>query len=373
MARHAPDCIVNDLLYADVAALIAPGGTGKTTLILSLAVSVVLGKPFLGLPVERSGPVLILTGEDTREMLVARLRSIAKAMGLDEQELNALRERIIISDLSGSGFRLTTIVDDAVRPAPEIDVLAKEAAKLKLALVVIDPAVSFGVGESRINDAEQALIEAGRRLRRTLDCCVLYVHHTGKANARNGARDQYAGRGGSAFADGARMVHVLQALSHTEWKEKTGLPLGDGEQGLVLARPKISYCPAKPDLYIRRAGYAFSAVAERADRRRDLNAMIEQLVRLVASELGGGSRHSGRSLVGLHGSTDMSRQQMRDALEAALIAGKIVELDLPENERRGRRKTYLALPDNDTAHVPMADGALSKFLGNETDDSPANG
>ncbi len=31
-ARLTPTCIVRDLIYADVAALPAPGGTGKTTL-----------------------------------------------------------------------------------------------------------------------------------------------------------------------------------------------------------------------------------------------------------------------------------------------------------------------------------------------------
>ena len=35
------------------------------------------------------------------------------------------------------------------------------------------------------------------------------VHHVGKGNARNGAVDQYAGRGGSAGADNARFVHIL--------------------------------------------------------------------------------------------------------------------------------------------------------------------
>jgi RecA-family ATPase len=41
------------------------------------------------------------------------------------------------------------------------------------------------------------------------NCCVRYIHHSGKQNGRDKATDQYAGRGGSAFADGCRMVHVL--------------------------------------------------------------------------------------------------------------------------------------------------------------------
>jgi RecA-family ATPase len=65
-------------------------------------------------------------------------------------------------------------------PSPAIDDLIEEARPLAPVLVIIDPAVSFGVGETRVNDAEQGLIEAARRIRAALGCCVRYVHHTGR-------------------------------------------------------------------------------------------------------------------------------------------------------------------------------------------------
>src|SRR5206468_5838994 len=105
-------------------------------------------------------------------------------------------------------------------------------------------AISFGVGEARVNDAEQGLIEVARRIRRELGCCVRYVHHSGKANAHEKMLDQYAGRGGSTMADGACMVAVLQPLSGEEWAKLAGVPLLDGETGMVLARPKLSLQPA---------------------------------------------------------------------------------------------------------------------------------
>ena len=80
--------------------------------------------------------------------------------------------------------------------------------------------MSFGVGEARINDAEQGLIESMRIFRHYLGCCVQGVHHTGKANARDKALDQYAGRGGSALSDGARMIAVMQPLDPVEWERE---------------------------------------------------------------------------------------------------------------------------------------------------------
>ncbi|TXI99084.1 MAG: AAA family ATPase [Aquabacterium sp.] len=126
--------------------------------------------------------------------------------------------------------------------------------------LIFDPLVSFGVGESRVNDAEQGVIEVFRVIRNRLNCCVEGIHHSGKANAREGQRDQYAGRGGSALADGSRMVAVMQPLTPGEWKKETGLSLGPNESGVVLALPKLSYAKQQPPLYIRRYGYSFTDV-----------------------------------------------------------------------------------------------------------------
>jgi RecA-family ATPase len=233
-ARPAPDCIVESYLYADVAQQVAPGGTGKTTLGLYEAMHIVLGLPLYGLEVRKSGPVLIVTAEDSREMLVARLRQIAWAMNLTETQRRLVRESVRISDVSGRAFKLTRINDDVVMPAPEVDALIEGARSLAPVLINIDPQVSFGVGEARVNDAEQGLIEAGRRVRGELGCCVRFVHHTGKMNAREGATDQYAGRGGSTMPDGARMVSVLQPLDAEAWRQSTGMSLVQGETGMLL-------------------------------------------------------------------------------------------------------------------------------------------
>lgn len=84
------------------------------------------------------------------------------------------------------------------------------------------------------------------------------IHHSGKANAREKTLDQYSGRGGSALADGARMVAVLQPLDAGEWHQQRGAPLQRGETGLVMALPKLSYAKQQGSLFIRRDGYRFT-------------------------------------------------------------------------------------------------------------------
>ncbi len=69
-----------------------------------------------------------------------------------------------VDDVRGLGFKLTRISGDVVVPAPVVDGIVARSKGKGIAEIVIDPAVSFGVGEARVNDAEQGLVEAARRL-----------------------------------------------------------------------------------------------------------------------------------------------------------------------------------------------------------------
>ena len=318
----------------------APGGIGKTTVTLFEAVHIALGLPLYGLQIYKPGPVVILTAEDSREMLVARLRRIAEGMGLTAVQIAQVMRLVRISDVSGAGYRLTEIIADTVRPAAFADALAEGLAELAPVLVTIDPAVSFGVGESRVNDAEQGLIEAARRLRKALNCCIRYIHHTGKQNARDKTTDQYTGRGGSAFADGCRMVHILQPLDAAAWRKATGMDLEPGDNGLILARPKMSYCPPQGDILLRRRGYLFEHVeGTGADPMGALRRDGETIMTIMR-EL---DRPTQNTLTAMD--TGLSRDRCRAVVRYLIDAGMV---DYRDNTQRGGAQKYL--------HVIAADG-----------------
>lgn len=338
-ARSTPDCIVQDLFYADVAVLVAPGGMGKTTLKLFEAICITLGLPLYGLTVHKRGAVLIITAEDSREMLIARLRAICHAMQLTDADIATVMQQVRIADVSGSGFKLTEVSGDVVRPCDGIDQIIEACQTIQPVLIVIDPAVSFGVGESRVNDAEQGLIEAARKLRKALDCCIQYIHHSGKQNAREKAVDQYAGRGGSAFADGARMVHVLQSLTPDEWRNETGTELLQGESGLRLARPKMSYCAPQDDILIRRNGYHFAHVeritTSKQAKREDAANLLWGLIDFDLSQ---GRYHSRNTLEALD--SGLKRNELRAALDLLFASLRIETRDVP-NAGKGGKRQYL--------------------------------
>lgn len=298
-ARTTPPAIVEHWFYEDVGVFVAPGGTGKTTLLLFQVIHIVLGRNLFGHEVFAPGPVVILTAEDNRETLVARLRQMCYEMQLTEREVNSIREDVIITDVSGLGIKLTTVTKDVVMPSAQLDRLVVEVGALSPSLLVIDPMVSFGVGESRVNDAEQGLIDAARRIRNVARCCVLYVHHTGKQNARDKTTDQYSGRGGSALSDGARMIHVLQRLTPDEWTTATGDVLEGEDTGFVLARPKLTWCPPQPDIYLKRHRYTFARydhVGETEGARRVNQIAEDKVWQFLKEEWLAGRRHTQNSL-----------------------------------------------------------------------------
>jgi RecA-family ATPase len=264
-ARLAPRCIVENYLYADVGTLNAPGSTGKTTATLFEAVCIVLGLPVWGMRVETPGPVLIVTAEDRREFLVARLREICKGMRLSPAQTQLVRAMVRIDDRTVNRQRLTAIVGDVVEVAAFANDIVSGCRANDFAPVLIqfDPLVSFGVGEARVNDAEQGVIDAARVIVGGLDCCVRLVHHVGKAGARERSTDQYAGRGGSSLADGCRMVHVMQPADASELLRATGRGLAADENAFSLHRPKLTYAPPQRDrpLYVIRRGFQFEHVS----------------------------------------------------------------------------------------------------------------
>jgi RecA-family ATPase len=266
LATLAPRCIVENYLYADVAQLVAPGGVGKTTLILYEAVMIALGRPLWGLEVSAPGQTIILTKEDSRERLVARLREICRALDLSPAEIATVRRSVLIEDLTGRVNMRFAWADPNTRQVVSTGaadlILATYCERTLPAQIVVDPMVSFGAGEANVNDNEQAIIETARKIIRQSPTCVRFIHHTGKTNARTQTLDQYSGRGGSAMADGSRMTTVL--AEHDPETSKYPIPMewagiieSERGQALIHNRAKLQYAPKQPVLLLLRQGWGY--------------------------------------------------------------------------------------------------------------------
>jgi RecA-family ATPase len=295
-ASLTPACIVDRYLWADVGAIPGPGGTGKTSLFLFEAIHIVLGRPLYGLEVRAPGNVVIVTAEDRKGILMARLRQIMEAMGLNEEEQSRVCAGVLIWDVTGSVCRLTELDRHGnVVLTGLADAIVERFRDEPSALMGLDPVISFGAGERIVNDNEHSLILAARRIVRGLGCCVRLICHTGQVAARSMVLDQYASRGGSALADGCRMVTVLQAWQDDNEKltPPAGFTLGAGEQGIVMARAKISYAPPQPLIWLKRRGWTFEHFIDMpATKEDEASARADQVWRYLADQLKSGARHT---------------------------------------------------------------------------------
>jgi len=346
-AKLTPRCIVSEYLYADVAQIVAPGSTGKTTQLLYECACIALGRQLWGFEVVSPGWTLFVTAEDQRERLIARLRSITDAMELDATERRHVFESVLFWDVTGTGQKLVRAAEGNIILSGLADAVVDRFKDDPPVIVTFDPLVSFGASEQAVNDNEQALITAARRIVRGLGCCVRYVHHTGKGNARAGTLDQYSGRGGSALADGTRMTTVLQ-----KWRpgEDAGLRPPSGCRPdpdaiiTVLARAKLSYAPPNlPRIWIRRTGFAFEYFTELAQcPEQAASGRADQLERFLISQLKLARYWTKRNLEDRAlDDLGMSRDQMRRAVSELEVSGRVVDAGLPEDQRQGRRRTYL--------------------------------
>ena len=343
-ASLRPTVIVEDYLFADVAQMVAPGSTGKTTALIHESACIALGWPVWGLATRQAGWTLFITSEDRREHLIARLREICGALELGQAERDLVFSRVLFWDVTGLAVKLVAVSNGNIVLTPIADAVVERYRHHPPVVVTFDPLVSFGASEQAVNDNEQALITAARRIVRGLGCCVRYVHHTGKANARAATLDQYSGRGGSAMADGSRMTTVLQT-----WKpgEESGLRpppecRPDPRSSItVLARAKLSYSPPNlPLIWIKRTGFAFEHFTELQRSAEEIaDAKADQVERYLISQHNQGRYWTKRQLE--DADLGMSRRELRAAITALEVAGRVVPGTLPAALRQGSRQTYL--------------------------------
>lgn len=324
-AKLTPQIIVPHYLYADVRMRVAAGGTGKTTLALYEAMQLALGRELWGNKPSRPGKTVIVTKEDDEEVLSARLREIMKAHDLTEDEVEIVLDGVRIYDLTRVAFRLSCIIGDVVEVhEANVEDIVERLFDFKPDWIIFDPLVSFGVGEGRVNDAEQGLIEAFRFIKKRLNCCVEGIHHTGKANARDKTSDQYSGRGGSALADGSRMVAVLNPVTPADWNKECGAPLGQDESGLRMSLAKLSYCAAQDDIFIRRKGYHFEhEVTVRRTPAQVADAVANQVHQFILDQYRQGRFYSKSDLEAKKDELSLSRDAVRAAITELSVSGRV--------------------------------------------------
>jgi hypothetical protein len=236
------------LLRGSVTAVIAPGGLGKTTYMIGTALALVMGQSILKHPV-RNGPlrVWIWNLEDSGDELS---RAIIGAMKHWETEPSIIDGRLFVnSGLDGDQLCIATQThQDGPRVvAPIVDALKGEIRSKGIDVLIVDPFVSSHMVSENDNMAIDLVVKQWSSIAAELNCAVVLVHHTRKANGQE--VDAESARGASALVNAARAVLVLNRMTS---KEAASFCIPDDERRFyfrVTADKQNRAPPAKADWY----------------------------------------------------------------------------------------------------------------------------
>ena len=261
------DWAVTGLIQAGkVGALVAAGGTGKTTLLMILGISIALGRPFFGSPV-KSGSFVLLSADDPQSDLDVALARVARALGLTviEAETVSAKFRVVsVQEFAHTTFTYTERGD--VRDTDLGEYIAQAVAGIDdLVGISLDTLRQFSGGSSNDEQVVKLMVAACTRLANSTGAFVVLPHHTGKQNYRDGVSDMYAGSGSAAIADNCRFVLLLMTTTWSDIEQKvqrTGREQGD-PLVLLSTRGSLLVKPPEP-LFLHRDGYMVGRIAGRS-------------------------------------------------------------------------------------------------------------
>lgn len=242
------DFVLPGLKQGTVGAVVSPGATGKTMLMLQAAIAVAGGADLLGLRdfddawQMLSGKVVFLTGEDPPDVLAHRVHAIGQHLGAAQRQ--AVFKNLQIAPLVGLG-------PDLMRPDWR-NWAASVASGARL--VIIDTLRRFHQLDENDGGAMAALLAVLESFCREQNTTVLFLHHTSKSGALTAGDAQQASRGSSVLTDNARFQANLCSMS-TEDAKKFDVDDSCRKSFVRLSFPKINYsAPIQDKWFRRRAG-----------------------------------------------------------------------------------------------------------------------
>ena len=344
----AREWLVTDRLPRGVVGVLAAaGGTGKSMATLQLAISVCTGLPWLEMPIDKTGAVLMFSAEDDRDEIHRRLRAVLEVYSDNIDPFNtdafkahkaAIAERLHVFDRVGKDNRLTAKLNGEIQRTAFVRWVVEAAQKVPdVALIVLDPLARFNGGDPNDNADSTRLIECAEQIRKATGATILLPHHVNKGSLKDPGSGQEAVRGGSGLVDGARWVGLLAGLRADQAKKEYGIDPEQAGQYVRFTTPKANYSAPWEGTWLRRlAGGALVPCELKAmkDTRQEQRAADRYAAFLVkAKEMIGKAVQKSepltarklRGYAGTAGVFGMGEQMLRGCINRAIEEGAIIK------------------------------------------------
>jgi hypothetical protein len=240
--------IIGQFCRTFLSGLVAPGEVGKTTLRLTQAIELAIGRELLGMRIFGRRRVLVLSFEDDRTELHRRILAICKHHGIDPKELKGW---LFCRDLNG-GARLAELdAKGKRRQIGRLDGQIRRAiARTRCDLVILDPFVKLHALNESDNADMNFVCELLIKIAQDLNIAVDSPAHTHKGVIQAGDAD--ARRGASAQRDAGRLDYTLTVMSEEE-AEAFGIPADERKRHMRLDKAKANIVRAVKARWFRLA------------------------------------------------------------------------------------------------------------------------
>lgn len=223
-----------------VSVLVAPGGVGKSALVLGQALALATGRNFLAEKVHHSVPAWVLNLEDPLEETERRLAALM------------IRHQIARADVAGRMFlhsgrqrrvRMAVIGPDGFTVAFPDQAAITEAVRAQgIGLIVVDPFVKSHTLDENSNEQMDAAATAWAEVADATGAAVQLVHHVRKSSNDDALTSVEAARGAKSLTDAARVARLLSPMGLAE-AEQLGVKPAERWRHVRLDDAKANMAP----------------------------------------------------------------------------------------------------------------------------------
>lgn len=270
------DFVFPGLTAGGLGMLAAPGGTGKSYMLLALAASVATGKPLLpDWPVAEPAKVLVFFAEDPPDIVHNRLRHLLQSTWFSDAERALLQANMVVRPLVGEDCILThkPQFEQKWYRSAFAQAIESEATAFKARLILLDPLRQFHTMDENDSGEMTELLKLLHGIAFRSNASIVFAHHTNKNATFQGAGDaQQAARGSSAITDNIRWQGNMVLMSEEESKN-FGVHTDKRKQFVRLVLSKSNYTQSVGDLWFQRqeGGILHPVTLEEVKLRGDLN------------------------------------------------------------------------------------------------------
>jgi hypothetical protein len=236
-----------DYLRGACGLTIAPGGVGKSTLVLQEAIAIATGDGRIcGGDVVEQTKVWYINAEEPSDEIKRRAAGVLRHFEVSREQVDG---RVFFSSgVDDERFIVAKESEEGAVMTPDVGLIIREIKRLDIGVLIVDPFVRVHSVRENDNDAIDTVVAAFSKIAALSGCAVQIVHHTRKPPS--GSSDGFAGnadsgRGASSLIGGVRIARTLYSISEKHAK-KIQIPDRERHNYARLDNAKANYAEPSP-------------------------------------------------------------------------------------------------------------------------------